>query len=113
MLVKFLVVYSVISIYFLKDIFSNHWLSRQSVFVFSFTAFFWWIVNYTDLFIGHQLNSSICVGVGVLYALYLLFLRQYDDNMSIMARRCYAGLGLIVWLFFIPGRLCSLIKHFC
>ena len=101
MLVKLLVVYSVISIYFLKDIFSNHWLSRQSVFVFSFTAFFWWIVNYTDLFIGHQLNSSICVGVGVLYALYLLFLRQYDDNMSIMARRCYAGLGFVVWLFFL------------
>ena len=98
MLANIAVLYTIVTIYLIKDLFSQNRLANQASTVVSFTSLLWWLVNYSDLFNPYMLETSICVGVGALYFIFLLCYESLTDIRLPIRRGLLYG-GFFWWLF--------------
>ncbi len=101
MFVHGLVIFTVSSVYFAKDVlFSNH-RAHQSAIVFAISTFLWWAI-YTMPWAGTQtIDAWLCASVGLLYGMVLLFFGHSDDRISLPSRRLIIGGGGVIWGFFL------------
>ncbi len=100
MIINLGILYTIVSIYLIKDLFSTNRFANQASAVVSFTALLWWLVNCSSYFKPYMLEASSSIAVGAIYFIYLL---SFDslNSLNLTVRRVIANLIFFCWLFFL------------
>ena len=98
MLINVIILYTIFSIYFIKDLFPKNRLSNHAASVASLSALLWFGMNIGEQ--HHPLLSeiSICIAMSMLYAIFLMYFNLLSLKQPF--KKVFLGCSVIWWTFF-------------